>query len=101
MLLLIGGEYEIGAATFAALRAQGMRVVATTRRRERIDADRLFLDLTGPLANWEPPSHTSAACIFAGRARLAACAADPVGSARINVTQTLALAERLIERDVA
>jgi dTDP-4-dehydrorhamnose reductase len=101
MLLLVGGDSEIGAAAFAALRAQGMPVVATTRRRERIDVHRPFLDLTGPLANWEPPSHTRVACIFAGRARLAACAADPAGSAYINVTQTVALAERLIERDIA
>jgi dTDP-4-dehydrorhamnose reductase len=101
MLLLIGGESEIGAATFAALRAQDLPVVATTRRRDRIDTVRPFLDISAPLSGWEPPARTTAACIFAAKARLAACAADPVGSARINVTQTLALAKRLIERDIA
>src|SRR5207248_1849406 len=101
MLLVIGGESEIGAPTFAALRAQGLPAAATTRRRERIDAERPFLDISAPLAGWEPPARTTAACIFAATARLAACAADPAGSARINVTQTLALAERLIERDIA
>jgi dTDP-4-dehydrorhamnose reductase len=101
MLLLIGGESELGAATFAALRAQAVPVAATTRRRERVDTERPFLDLSAPLAGWEPPAGTTAACIFAATARLAACAADPVGSAHINVRQTLALAERLIERNIS
>jgi dTDP-4-dehydrorhamnose reductase len=37
---------------------------------------------------------------LAAQARLAACAADPAGSARINVAQTVELVERLITRDV-
>jgi dTDP-4-dehydrorhamnose reductase len=100
MWLLVGGDSEIGAATSAALSAQGLAVAATTRRRDLVAADRPFLDLAAPLDDWEPPPRTSAACIFAAVARLAACAADPAASAYINVTQTLALADRLIERDI-
>jgi dTDP-4-dehydrorhamnose reductase len=100
MKLLIGGDSEIGAATSRFLQAQGMPVWATTRRHDRISADRPFLDLADTLEDWAPPPGARSACILAAVARLAACVADPVGSARINVTQTLMLIERLLARGV-
>jgi dTDP-4-dehydrorhamnose reductase len=99
MWLLVGGDSEIGGATCAHLQARGRTVLATTRRPEGA-AGRLPLDLAGDLAGWEPPPGIEAACIFAAAARLAACEADPAGSARVNVTGTLALAERLISRGI-
>ena len=100
MMLLIGGNSEIGAATACYLKAQGLPVRATTRRRDHVSADRPFLDLAAELDDWEPPSGTRSACILAAVARLAACAADPAGSALINVTRMLTLIERLIARDI-
>jgi dTDP-4-dehydrorhamnose reductase len=100
MILLVGGDSEIGEATDRFLTAQGRPVAATTRRPERVSADRPLLDLVAPLDVWEPPAGTRSACIFAAVARLAACAADPAGTAHINVTQTLTLIERLIARDI-
>ena len=101
MFLIVGGDSEIGAAAFRAMKAQGKAVAATTRRRERIAPDRPFLDLAAPLDDWAPPPGTQAACLCAAIARLAACANDPHGSAHINVVQTLALAEKLLARDIA
>jgi dTDP-4-dehydrorhamnose reductase len=100
MRLLVGGDSEIGAATHRYMREREGLVVATTRRADRVAADRPFLDLAAPLDDWEPPRDTTAACIFAAVARLAACAADPAGSARINVIQTLDLTERLLRRGI-
>jgi dTDP-4-dehydrorhamnose reductase len=100
MFLLVGGDSEIGAATERLLTAQGHPVAATTRRPERASANRPLLDLASPLDDWEPPAGTRAACVFAAIARLAACADDPVGSAHINVTQTLTLIERLVARGI-
>lgn len=100
MFLVVGGNSEIGAATHRALRSEHKAVAATTRRRDRIAPDRPFLDLAAPLQSWLPPPGTRAACLCAAIARLAACASDPLGSARINVTQTVALAEKLVARDV-
>jgi dTDP-4-dehydrorhamnose reductase len=77
-----------------------VRTAATTRRKSEVTADRPFLDLSAPLETWEPPSGTSAACIFAAVARIEACDADPQGSAHVNVTQTLALADRLLGRGI-
>lgn len=103
--LLIGGNSEIGAATAAHLRRLGHQVAATTRRRERVAGDRPFLDLAAPFAapfaDWEPPPGMRAACIFVAVARLQDCARDPAGSADLNVTQTLAVVDRLRARDIA
>lgn len=100
MWLLIGGDSEIGAAAYRSLKARGVTVAATTRRKTQVATDRPFLDLSASLENWEPPSGTSAACIFAAVARIEACEADPGASAYVNVTQTLALADRLLSRGI-
>jgi dTDP-4-dehydrorhamnose reductase len=101
MFLIVGGDSEIGAATYRAMKAQGVSVVATTRRRDRAAPDRPFLDLAAPLDGWTPPPGTQAVCLCAAIARLAACADDPQGSSHINVAQTLALAEKLLARGIA
>ena len=100
MWLLVGGESEIGAAAHRHLTAQGRAVALTTRRPPHESAARPLFDLSRPLDRWEPPPGTDAACIFAGVGRLAACAADPAGSAHINVVQTIALVERLLKREI-
>jgi dTDP-4-dehydrorhamnose reductase len=100
MFLLVGGDSEISAATARTMNQRNIAGVATTRRREQASAGRPFLDLTAPLDDWRPPEGTSAACVFVAIARLAACAADPAGSAYINVTQTLALIDRLLAQNI-
>src|ERR1700720_973940 len=96
MFLIIGGDSEIGAATYRLIQARGKPVLATTRRLDRIAHDRPFLDLSGPLALWEPPKGTVTACVCAAVARLQTCANDPEASARINVIQSLRLIEKLL-----
>ena len=100
MFLLVGGDSEIGAATCRHLAARGTIAAATTRRPDRASPQRPLLDLAADLAAWQPAPETSAACIFAANARLAVCAADPAGSAHINVVQTLAVADKLIARGI-
>jgi dTDP-4-dehydrorhamnose reductase len=100
MFLIVGGDSEIGAAACHAMRERGFSVAATTRRHDRVGPDSLFLDLSAPLDDWAVPSSTKAACVCAGIARMAACAADPVGSAHINVDRTLALVDKLIARGI-
>jgi dTDP-4-dehydrorhamnose reductase len=101
MWLLVGGDSEIGTATHRYLQARAIASAATTRRQERVAADRPFLDLAASLDNWEPPAGITAACFFAAIARIAACDADPQGSAHVNVTQTVALADRLLARGIS
>ena len=40
MFLIVGGDSELGAAAYRALKAQGAAVAATTRRRDRVAPDR-------------------------------------------------------------
>src|ERR1700681_1064183 len=101
MFLIVGGDSEIGAATYRAMQAQGAAVAATTRRSDRVAPDRPFLDLAAPLDDWAPPPGTQAVCLCAAIARLAVCARDPEGSAHINVVQTLALVQKLLARGIA
>ena len=100
MFLLIGGNSEIGAATARHMRGQGQGVLTTTRRARDLGEDELFLDLALLHDNWRPSEGVKAACIFAAIGRLAACEADWAGSNRVNVTQTLALARKLIASGV-
>jgi dTDP-4-dehydrorhamnose reductase len=100
MFLIVGGNSEIGAATARRLRAQGRRVVTTTRRGAALGDDEMFLDLAQLPDDWRPPEGVAAACIFVAVARLAACEADWAGSHDVNVAQTLKLAERLIAHGV-
>ena len=99
MFLIVGGDSEVGTAAASALRRHE-RTLTTTRRPDVGADDCIRLDLAGDLATWEPPAGISAACICAAVARLADCANDPAASARVNVTGTLALAERLLARDI-
>ena len=100
MFLIVGGDSEIGGAAFAALKMQGQPTASTTRRRDHVAQDRLLLDLAASLDAWEPPQEVASACLCAAVARLADCAADPHRTAQINVTQTLALVDKLLKRDI-
>src|ERR1700691_3258544 len=100
MFLIVGGDSEIGGAAFAALKSQDHAVAATTRRRDRVAGDRLFLDLGASLEGWEPPPGTTSACVCAAVARLADCATDPQASAHINVSQTKTLVDKLMRRGI-
>jgi len=96
MLLIVGGESEIGVATYRAMQAQGIAAAATTRRREFVSAERPFLDLAADIDSFQPPQQTTAVCICAAIARIATCAADPKGTAFINVDRTLALTDKFL-----
>jgi dTDP-4-dehydrorhamnose reductase len=99
-ILIVGGDSEIATVATMHLRASGYDVMATTRRQERAAADRPFLDLSRSIDDWPIPDGVGAACFCAAIARLNDCARDPEGSALINVTHTVALADRLLERGI-
>jgi dTDP-4-dehydrorhamnose reductase len=97
-ILIVGGDSEIATAAAAHLRASGYVVAATTRRPERVAADRPFLDLSRPVGDWPTPDGISAVCFCAAIARLNDCANNPEASALINVTRTIRLADKLLAR---
>jgi dTDP-4-dehydrorhamnose reductase len=99
-ILIVGGDSEIASATAAHLRRGGFDVAATTRRPDRVAAERPFLDLGAAVEDWPIPEGITAACFCAAIARLADCARDPEGSARVNVGGTIALADRLLRHGI-
>lgn len=100
MFLIVGGNSEIGAAAYRVMQAQGLAAAATTRHRELVAAERPFLDLAAEINSFEPPPQTQAVCICAAIARIAACAADPTGTAFVNVDRTLALTDKFLTRGI-
>lgn len=102
-VLVIGGDGTIGRAIGALLAARGIQIVETTRhpsgpasRAPDSDGrDRLFLDLLDDPGKVALPERIDVAYMCAGVASLADCRNDPAGSARVNVTGTLAVARRL------
>jgi dTDP-4-dehydrorhamnose reductase len=100
MFLVVGANSEIGSATARLIRARHGRLTTTTRRSSEVTADRIHLDFGRPIEKFAVPEGITAACICVAVARLAACAADPAGSARVNVEQTLALVDLLTARNV-
>jgi dTDP-4-dehydrorhamnose reductase len=95
-VLIVGGDSEIAGATAAHLLGRGHDVVATTRRPEKIAADRPFLDLAQPADDWPVPDGIAAACLCAAIARLNDCAKDPAGSAQVNVAGIATMADKLL-----
>lgn len=100
MFLIVGANSEIGSAAVRLIGARNGKVMTTTRRCSDATTDRAHLDFEYPIERFAVPEGITAACICVAVARLAACAADPVGSARVNVERTLALVDLLTARDV-
>lgn len=80
MLLIVGGNSEIGRAVHKAIPGS----IATTRQ---------TLDLSSD--HWDIPEGITSAVICAAVTKLQACEADPEGTYRINVIKTLRLADQL------
>jgi dTDP-4-dehydrorhamnose reductase len=100
MKLLIGGDSELGVATYRYLKKHNRHALATTRRRNMVSPERPYFDILDLPDDWKPLPGTDAACIFVSVARLRDCASDPAGSARINVEQMLRLIDRLTANGV-
>jgi dTDP-4-dehydrorhamnose reductase len=99
-ILIIGADSEIAGAATQHLAAHGHKVVATTRRPERVAAHRPCVDRKQHGEAWPIPDDITTACLCAAIARLADCARDPEASARVNVSGTIALADRLLAHGI-
>jgi dTDP-4-dehydrorhamnose reductase len=97
-VLVTGADGQIGGELVRGLRRHGLSAVGTTRRREHVRPDRIYLDLADDPARWELPDGVEAAVLAAAVARFDACERDPEGTERVNVAANLALAEALLRR---
>lgn len=95
--LIVGGDSQIGSALAAHLRHQGARVIVTTRRRESVNAERIFLDLAANVDDFSLPHDIDHAFLCVGISSLLGCNRDPAGSAYVNVTAVCHIASQLQE----
>lgn len=96
--LVIGVNGTIGSALYARLRSNGEVVRGTTQRPQAVQgSDVTYLNLLEP-SSWRYETPVSVAYFCAGVCRMAKCEEDPVGTAKINIDATLALAERLAKQ---
>ncbi|MBX9628405.1 MAG: sugar nucleotide-binding protein [Gemmataceae bacterium] len=90
--LVVGADGQIGRALLARLAADGRPAVGTSRRPGGAGRP---LDLAADPASWELPGRVSVAYLCAAVTSVEACRRDPAGTAAVNVTRTLDLADRL------
>lgn len=82
----------IGAALFEYFAARGWRVQATTRRRDRVDAQHPYFELAAPRLDLPAADFV---VLAAAVARIGDCEAEPVATRRINVEGTLTVARHM------
>lgn len=73
-------------------------MLGTTRLRERVAPDNLFLDLSESVDNWQPECDVSAAVICAGISKIDRCRLEPEATRLVNVEGVYHLARNLTER---
>lgn len=91
VMLVVGVDGLVGSALFKAFGERG-RVLGTSRR---AGSEHLQLDLAGEMSGLSLPENISTAFICAGVTSLQNCRENSAASRRVNVTNTVALAERL------
>lgn len=99
-LLVVGVDGLIGSHLADWVRQKEWEVIGTTRRGSEESPTVRYLDLSKSIEHWPVPGQCSAAVLFAGIHKMEECRKNPEQTRFINVSQTAALAKRLIEAGV-
>jgi dTDP-4-dehydrorhamnose reductase len=97
--LVIGANSLLGGLLFRRWQEQGREVRASSRHQPTQAPGLLPLDLAGEVEKWTPPFPAGVAVLCAAITNQDQCRRDPAATHRINVTQTLKLARRLLAHD--
>lgn len=97
MVLVVGADGLIGSALSEGLRRSGKSVLETSRRRETLSEGRIFLDMEEDILSWKLPDKVSTAFLCVAYNSLDYCRREPIKTARMNVEQTVKLAEKLVK----
>jgi dTDP-4-dehydrorhamnose reductase len=98
--LIIGGDGLIGKALVRRLEKEGNTVFKTTRHKHPLEENEFFLDLSMDISKFEIPKGVKTAYICAANTSVARCEENPDSSSKINTIAPLALAEKLIEKEI-
>jgi dTDP-4-dehydrorhamnose reductase len=75
--LVVGGDSLVGSGVISALRRRGHDFLSTTRRRETLSQERIFLDFEDP-EGFVAPSHIGYAFVIAAATNYDRCETDPM-----------------------
>jgi dTDP-4-dehydrorhamnose reductase len=95
--LVIGGDGLIGSRLMDRLLRSGADAKATSRRKARLTERCDFLDLSCDTTGWRPLERPTVACICAAATSLEYCRANPAASRKLNVDNTIAMAQSLVD----
>jgi dTDP-4-dehydrorhamnose reductase len=98
VFLVVGGDSLVGKGVVGALSARGHRVISTTRRRNTLDEDRVFLDFEEGAA-FDVPGGIGYAFIVAAATSYERCENDPLARV-VNVERIPQLAADLLKRGI-
>ena len=97
----MGSDGNIGRSLVSAFQAAGKPVLQTTRHRDLVNEQRIFLDLSEDVNKWIlPPVTIKTAILCAAVTSQEKCRLDPEYSRRVNVLGTVSLAKRLVDSGV-
>ena len=100
-VLIVGSDGTIGRSLVRALQTAGNTVLQTTRHRDLMNEQRIFLDLSEDSSKWTLPSvPISTAIICAAVTSQEKCRLEPDYSRRVNVEGTIALSRRFVDSGI-
>lgn len=99
--LIIGSDSLVGQNLFFALVNAGEDVIRTTRRKDHISAQNIYLELGhDSINNWVIPEGVTVAFFLAGITSIGYCQKYPKQSYKVNVQNTIKLIERLMGKSI-
>lgn len=97
IVLIVGGDSDIGRSLVNAFALKGANVWQTTRHYDRVSKHCLYLDLSEDVSRWElPRKKVSVAVICASVTLQEQCRIDPVATRQVNVINTVKLIKNLV-----
>ena len=96
-ILVIGADSVVGNALSKGLKRSGKTVLETSRRRETLSDNRIFLDFEKNISLSSIPDRVAVAFFCVAFNSLEYCYREPVKTALVNVDHTVKLAEELVK----
>jgi dTDP-4-dehydrorhamnose reductase len=98
-IVIIGADSVIGLRVYEKIDKSKYQVIGTVLNSEP-PFPFLHLDLSRNVESWEAPEGTSYALVCAANTSFENCRKNPAESRLVNVTNTVALIKKLVQRDV-
>jgi len=98
-ILVVGADSFLGEKLINVLEKQHRYVVGTTRRKDTLSDNRVFLDLFEENLNFKAPQGTTYAYLLAGIVNYGKCETDP-RAWEVNVDKMTRLAAQLLEQGI-